>query len=111
MPYGSRLVSLLPPGPSEAQLRQTTVGVNFIDIQHRSGRYPLPAYPAPIGMEAAGVVEAAGAGVTAFKPSDRVVYSSPPVGAYANRRCGAAERPVAVPPEVVMRRARRLSPG
>jgi len=102
----------MPPlGLSEVQLRQTTVGVNFIDIQHRSGRYPLPAYPAPIGMEAAGVVEAAGAGVTAFKPGDRVVYSSPPVGAYTDRRCVAAERLVAVPPEGVIRRARLLSPG
>lgn len=86
-----------PPGPGQVLLRHTAIGVNFIDVQHRSGRYPLPAYPAPIGFEAAGVVEAAGPGVAAIRPGDRVVYGFPPPGAYADRRCLEAEHLVPIP--------------
>ena len=71
------------PGPHEVLVRQTAIGLNYIDIQHRTGRYPLPAYPSPIGMEAAGTVEAVGSAVDSCKPGDRVVYSSMPIGAYA----------------------------
>src|SRR6185437_16684660 len=67
------------------------------DIQHRTGRYPLPAYPSPIGMEAAGVVEAVGADMSDLKPGDRVVYASGPIGAYADRRCMPADRVVKLP--------------
>jgi NADPH2:quinone reductase len=66
------------PGPRDALLRQTAIGLNYIDIQHRTGRYPLPRYPSPIGLEAAGVVEAIGAEVREVAVGDRVAYSSAP---------------------------------
>ncbi len=50
------------PAPQEVVIRQTAIGLNYIDIQHRTGRYPLPRYPSPIGTEGAGIVEAVGAG-------------------------------------------------
>jgi NADPH2:quinone reductase len=90
-------VELAPPQPGEVLLRQTAIGVNFIDIQHRTGRYKLPHYPAPIGIEACGVVEALGPRVSEFAVGDRVVYSSPPVGSYADWRCIAVDRLVPVP--------------
>jgi NADPH2:quinone reductase len=85
------------PGPGEAMLRHTAIGVNFIDIQHRTGRYPLPAYPHPLGIEAAGEVLETGPGVEGLKPGDRVVYSFPPVGSYADLRVVRADRLVPVP--------------
>ena len=75
------------PGPDEALIRHTAIGLNYIDLHHRTGRYPLPRYPSPIGLEAAGVVEAVGAGVRGLAVGDRVAYSAPPIGAYADRRC------------------------
>jgi len=63
---------------SSAVLSLSTIS---IDIQHRTGRYPLPRYPSPIGMEGAGIIDAIGDEVHAFKPGDRVVYSSMPIGA------------------------------
>ncbi len=74
------------PGPREVLLRHTAIGLNYIDLHHRTGRYPLPRYPSPIGLEAAGVVEAVGADVRELKPGDRVAYSAPPIGAYCDRR-------------------------
>jgi NADPH:quinone reductase len=88
------------PAPHEALIRQTAVGLNYIDIQYRTGRYPLPRYPSPIGMEGVGVIEAVGAQVDEFKPGDRVVYSSMPIGAYADVRLMPADRLVPVPPAV-----------
>ena len=71
------------PGPGQVRLRQTAVGLNYIDTYHRSGLYPLPALPAVIGMEGAGVVEEIGEGVTNVFPGQRVAYAGPPPGAYA----------------------------
>lgn len=88
------------PGPGEVRLKQTAIGLNYIDIQHRSGRYPLPSYPSPIGMEAVGVVEAVGGGVTDLRSGDRVVYSSAPIGAYADARLMPADRLVPLPDDV-----------
>ncbi len=88
------------PGPHEVLVRQTAIGLNYIDIQHRTGRYPLPAYPSPIGMEAAGTVEAVGSAVDSCKPGDRVVYSSMPIGAYADLRLMPADRLVPLPPAI-----------
>ena len=85
------------PSVGEVLLRHTAIGVNFIDIQHRSGRYPLPSYPATLGIEAAGVVLEVGEGVAAFQPGQRVVYSFPPVGSYADFRCVQAEHVVPIP--------------
>jgi NADPH2:quinone reductase len=88
------------PGEGEVLLRHTAIGVNFIDIQHRSGRYPLPSYPATLGIEAAGVVLQAGAGVEAVRPGQRVVYSFPPVGSYADLRLVKADHLVPIPDDV-----------
>jgi NADPH2:quinone reductase len=85
------------PGPGQARLRQTAVGLNYIDTYHRSGLYPLPSLPAVIGMAAAGVVETIGEGVTAVRPGQRVAYASPPPGAYAEERLMPADRLVALP--------------
>ena len=64
------------PGPGEARVRHTAIGLNFTDIHFRTGRYPLPSFPHVIGMEAAGVVEAVGDGVTEVRVGDRVAYAS-----------------------------------
>jgi NADPH:quinone reductase len=88
------------PGPGEVRLKQTAIGLNHIDIQHRSGRYPLPSYPSLIGMEAVGLVEAVGGGVTDLRSGDRVVYSSAPIGAYADARLMPADRLVPLPDDV-----------
>ncbi len=88
------------PGPGEALLRQTAIGVNFIDVYHRTGLYPVPSFPSGIGMEAVGMVEAIGPGVTEVSPGDRVAYASLPIGGYAEWRCMPAERLVRVPPGI-----------
>ncbi|MDF2464545.1 MAG: qor [Ramlibacter sp.] len=73
------------PGPGEIRIRHHVVGLNFIDVYHRTGVYPL-ALPATLGMEAAGVVEAVGGGVTHLKPGDRAAYASQPPGSYCELR-------------------------
>jgi NADPH2:quinone reductase len=85
------------PGPGQALLRQTAVGLNYIDVYHRTGLYPLPAMPAVLGMEAAAVVEAVGDGVTDVTVGQRVAYASPPPGSYAERRLMPADRLVPLP--------------
>lgn len=91
-------VSVAAPGPDEARVRHTAVGVNFIDTYHRSGLYPVPALPSGIGVEAAGVVEAVGAEVKGLEVGARVAYASAgPPGAYAGLRIVPAERLVSVP--------------
>jgi NADPH2:quinone reductase len=85
-------------GAGEARVRQTAIGVNYVDVYHRTGVYPLPL-PTGIGVEAAGVVEEVGAGVEHVRPGDRVAYVSPP-GAYADARVLPAERLVKLPPEI-----------
>ena len=85
------------PGPGQLRIRQGAVGLNYIDVYHRTGLYPLPALPWTLGMEGAGRVEAVGAGVTGFQVGDRVAYASPPVGAYAEVRLIAADRVVMLP--------------
>ena len=84
------------PGPGEIRIRHHTVGLNYIDVYHRSGSYPLAALPAVIGMEGAGEVLAVGAGVTGLEPGDRVAYANP-IGAYAEERIIPAERVVKLP--------------
>lgn len=84
------------PGPGEVRLRQTAVGLNYIDTYHRSGLYKLPALPAVIGMEAAGRVEAVGPGVTDVSVGDRVAYAMV-LGSYAEERLIAADRLVKLP--------------
>jgi NADPH2:quinone reductase len=84
------------PGDGQAKVRNTAIGLNFIDTYHRSGLYPLPL-PSGVGLEAAGVVEAVGNGVTHVKPGDRVGYAGGPPGAYSEVRLIPADRLVKVP--------------
>ena len=84
------------PGPGEVRIRQTAVGVNYIDVYQRSGGYPVPL-PAGLGFEAAGVVEALGPGVTELAVGQRVVYVDGPAGAYAEARNHPAGRLVPLP--------------
>ena len=84
------------PGPGQLLLRQTAIGLNYIDTYHRTGLYPVPL-PSGIGLEAAAVVEKTGPGVTEFKVGDRVAYASAPIGAYAEWRLYPAERAVKLP--------------
>ena len=84
------------PGKGEIRLRQTAIGLNYIDTYHRSGLYPL-SLPAGIGMEAAGVVEALGEGVKGIKLGDRVAYGVGPRGAYARHRNVPASRVAKLP--------------
>ena len=85
------------PGPAEALVHHTAVGLNYIDVYFRNGLYKIPAYPATLGMEAAGTVTAVGAEVHNVKPGDRVAYATGPIGAYATDRVIAADRLVALP--------------
>ncbi len=84
------------PGPGEALVEQQVVGVNFVDLYHWHGLYPLPPLPVPLGVEAAGIVRAVGAGGEDLRPGDRVAYALP-VGAYTHWRCVPAARLVPVP--------------
>jgi len=84
------------PAAGQARIRQTAIGVNFIDTYHRSGLYPMPL-PSGLGSEGAGVVDAVGPGVTDVKPGDRVAYTGNPVGSYAEARLYAADRLVKIP--------------
>ena len=73
------------PGPGQIRIRHKAIGLNFIDVYHRTGLYTLPL-PLQIGMEASGVVEAVGEGVTHLKPGDRAAYASQPPGSYCEAR-------------------------
>ncbi|HEX2477852.1 MAG TPA: quinone oxidoreductase [Geminicoccaceae bacterium] len=85
------------PGAGQVLLRQTAVGLNFIDVYFRSGLYPPPQLPFVPGLEAAGVVDAVGDGARQPEIGQRVAYASPPIGAYAERRLMPADRLVALP--------------
>ena len=85
------------PGRGQARLRQTAIGLNFIDVYHRTGLYPPPGLPFTPGLEAAGVVEAIGEGVSEVAVGDRVAYAAPPMGAYAETRLMQADRLVKLP--------------
>jgi NADPH:quinone reductase len=78
-------IDLSPPGPGEVTMRNTAVGLNFIDTYHRRGIYPV-ALPSGLGLEAAGVVEAVGGGVSDFAVGDRVCCFGPTMGAYSTAR-------------------------
>ncbi|MEZ5445607.1 MAG: quinone oxidoreductase [Gammaproteobacteria bacterium] len=88
-----------PPAAGEATVRQQAVGVNYIDIYHRTGVYPVPL-PSGIGVEGAGVVEALGPGVTDIAVGDRVGYAGGPLGSYAEVRNLPADRLVKLPAEI-----------
>jgi NADPH:quinone reductase len=84
------------PGEGQARVKHTAIGLNFIDTYHRSGLYPL-SLPSGIGLEAAGVVETVGRGVTHVGPGDRVGYAGGLPGAYSEVRLVSADRLVKVP--------------
>jgi NADPH2:quinone reductase len=88
-------VQVRKPGPGEVLVRNTAVGLNFIDTYHRTGAYPAPL-PLTLGMEGAGVVEAVGPRVKEFKAGDRVAYAQP-LGAYAEVALRPADRLVKIP--------------
>jgi NADPH2:quinone reductase len=85
------------PGAGQVLIRQTAVGLNYIDVYFRSGLYPSPQLPFTPGLEGAGVVEAVGEGVSELREGQRVAYAAPPIGAYAERRVMPADRLVALP--------------
>jgi len=89
-------IDIAEPGPGEIRIRQTAVGVNYLDTYHRRGIYPIKL-PAIIGNEGAGIVEALGKGVRDLKPGDRVAYGLPPVGSYAEARVIPAWIAVRIP--------------
>ncbi|WP_225032957.1 quinone oxidoreductase family protein [Paraburkholderia sp. XV] len=84
------------PGSGELRIKHTAVGLNFIDIYHREGAYPLPL-PTGLGVEGVGIVVDVGVGVTDFKPGDRIAYAGGPPGAYAFERLIPAGRAVLLP--------------
>lgn len=85
--------------PGELRVRHTAIGLNFVDTYYRSGLYPAPL-PTSLGTEAAGVVEAVGAGVTGFAEGDRVAYATGPLGAYAEVRNLPADVVIRLPDAV-----------
>src|SRR6266576_2259419 len=88
------------PGDDEALIRNTVIGLNFVDVYYRRGSLPIPAFPAIIGDEAAGVVEAVGKNVKNLSVGDRVVYGDIAFGAYATARLHPADRLVRIPASV-----------
>ena len=87
------------PGDGEALVRQSAIGINFMDIYQRSGLYPL-SLPSGIGLEAAGIVAGVGTGVSHIMPGDRVVYSGGPPGSYADCRNVIASRIIKIPDSI-----------
>src|SRR5512140_1072379 len=114
------------PGPGQARIRQTAIGLNYIDTYHRSGLYPL-TLPAILGSEAAGVIEEVGPGVNDLRVGERVAYAGI-AGAYTDERLAPADRLIPLPKGVgddlaaaallkgmtaqyLLRRTHRVSPG
>lgn len=86
------------PGTGQVRIRQTAIGLNFIDVYHRTGLYPQPGPFIP-GVEGAGVIESVGAEVDGLKVGDRVAYAGP-IGGYAEERLIAADRLVKLPDDI-----------
>ena len=99
-----RDVDLGAPGPGQVLVRQEAVGLNFIDVYHRSGVYPVDL-PAPLGSEGAGVVEAVGSGTEGFAVGDRVATIGPRRGAYASARIVPADELFKLPDAIDTRTA------
>ena len=85
------------PGPGQVRMRNRAVAVNYRDVLQRSGIHVVKSFPAPIGLESAGVIEAIGPDVTGFKVGDRVAYASAPEGSYAEQRIVPAARLIPLP--------------
>jgi NADPH2:quinone reductase len=95
------------PGPGQVRLRQLAIGVNYIDVYHRSGLYKMPT-PLTLGSEGCGVVEALGPGAKGIKKGDRVMYTGAPVGSYATWRLFPADRVIKVPLAIDDRTAAKI---
>lgn len=93
------------PGEGEVKIVHEAIGLNFIDVYHRTGLYPLPSLPVILGLEGAGRVDTVGEGVTEFSKGDRVAYAGVPPGAYAEIRCIPAHRLVKLPDAISTRDA------
>ncbi len=100
-------VSVGEPGAGEARVRHTAVGLNYIDTYHRSGLYKLPL-PSGLGLEASGIVEAVGSGVSDIAVGDRVAYCGGPPGSYSEVRVMPADKLVKIPDGVSDRAAATL---
>ncbi|MES9971287.1 MAG: quinone oxidoreductase [Candidatus Thiodiazotropha sp.] len=98
-------VTLADPAPGEVTIRHSAIGLNFIDVYHRTGLYPSDGLPFTPGLEAAGIVEAVGAGVVDLSPGDRVAYAGGPLGAYAESRNFPAQRLIKLPDGISERQA------
>jgi NADPH2:quinone reductase len=96
------------PGPGELLIRHEAIGLNFIDVYFRTGLYKLPGFPAIIGQEGAGVVEAVGSDVTGFAVGDRIAYAGS-LGAYATHRVLPADRALKLPPDIDTRVAAAIT--
>jgi NADPH:quinone reductase len=89
------------PGKGEIRIRHTAIGLNYIDTYFRTGLYPPPTgLPFTPGLEAAGVVEAVGEGVTTLQAGQRIAYGTGPLGAYASDRLIPAEKVIAIPDSI-----------
>lgn len=88
------------PGPGEALVRHTAIGLNFVEVYFRRGTFQMPVLPAVLGNEGAGIVEAIGPGVEDVGVGDRVVYADSPIGAYATVRLYPADQLVRIPAAV-----------
>lgn len=93
-------LELAPTAAGEVRLRHTSIGLNYIDVYFRTGAYQLPSLPAVLGLEAAGVVEELGAGVTSLAVGERVAYAQRPMGAYCARRNFPADKLVKLPASI-----------
>ena len=82
--------------PNEVLVKNLSIGLNYIDVYHRTGLYPIPT-PSGIGLEACGIIEEIGPGVTMFKVGDRVSHASMPIGAYSEKQVMPQEKLVLVP--------------
>lgn len=90
-------IKISPPAPGEVLLRQHAIGVNFIDVYHRNGFYPVPELPFTPGLEAAGEIIETGENVKKFRIGQRVAYAFPPIGAYSEIRTMPADRLIPLP--------------
>ncbi|QND53871.1 quinone oxidoreductase [Phyllobacterium sp. 628] len=98
-----RNIDVPAPGPDEVRIRQTVIGVNFVDIYFRSGLYAPPSLPAVLGFEGAGTVKAVGSNVTDLKPGDRIAYIGMPLGGYAEVRLIPRSRLIKLPDTIADR--------
>jgi len=89
-----------PPAPGQVRVRHEAIGLNYIDIYHRTGLYPLPQMPTVPGLEGAGIVQEVGANVADLRVGDRVAYAGGPPGAYAQERLVPADRLVKLPDDI-----------